>query len=180
MYVYTIIYVCNEFYATLRTGRTAAALSDACKCIEIDAQWPKGYARKGDANHALGKYTEAYNAYNAGLRIAPNDASLKEKAELAMNAIRGQADTSRPSTTGSAPAGVNARLSSIQAMCKALVVLGALAYCIPFTGRLSSVAYKVYCLAALSDFAIALFAAHGMPQMNMNYAQRVLPDPSTM
>jgi hypothetical protein len=128
----------------------------------------------------LGKYTEAYNAYNAGLRIAPNDASLKEKAEQAMNAIRGQADASRPSASGSSTTNINARLASIQALCKVLVVLGALVYCVPFTGRLSAMAYKVYCLAALSDFAIALFVAHGMPQMNMNYAQRVLPDPSTM
>lgn len=154
----------------------------------MDAQWPKGYARKGDANHALGKYTEAYNAYNAGLRIAPSDASLKEKAELAMSAMRAQSDgnsssnsSSRANGSGSAvPSNISAKLVSIQALCKVLVLLGAVVYCVPFTGRLSGTAYKVYSLAALSDYAIALYAAHGMPQMNMGYAQRVLPDPSTM
>ena len=29
----------------------------------------KGYSRKGDALYAQAKYTEAYNAYNAGLKM---------------------------------------------------------------------------------------------------------------
>ena len=52
-------------------------MSDAESCIQISPNWPKGYSRKGAALHALKQYDNAIDAYQSGLRIAPEDAGLK-------------------------------------------------------------------------------------------------------
>jgi len=77
-----------------RSKEYAAALLDANKCIEIDPQWTKGFSRKGDALFALGKYTDAYNAYNSALRINPNDSTLNSKRDQAQQAISNAAASS--------------------------------------------------------------------------------------
>ena len=68
------------------------------KGIEIDANWVKGFARKGDALLAKKEYTNAYNAYNTGLRLSPNDPLLTEKCEQAMRSIRTQSSESEQSS----------------------------------------------------------------------------------
>lgn len=50
------------------------ALMDPCDIFGYALMHPllsqaKGYSRKGDALYAQAKYTEAYNAYNAGLKM---------------------------------------------------------------------------------------------------------------
>jgi hypothetical protein len=161
-----------------RLGRNSAALSDANKCIEIDSTWAKGYTRKGDANYALGRFTESYNAYNAGLRIAPNDSSLKEKAEIAMRAMRGPEQPA--AATAGASAGSTAMLKKISGALKTLVVVDAVLFLLPLGRSINALNYKVFAVSAMADYAIGLYSTHGMPQFNTAYAQRILPDPTTM
>lgn len=52
------------------------ALEDANKTIQFKPDWPKGYYRQGAALEQLLRYPEAYSAFQAGLKIAPDDASL--------------------------------------------------------------------------------------------------------
>lgn len=78
----------NRSAAYLKMSRITESLKDANKCIELDVNWVKGYTRKGDALLASKQYTEAYNAYNSALRLAPNDSLINEKCEQAMRAIR--------------------------------------------------------------------------------------------
>jgi stress-induced-phosphoprotein 1 len=71
------IFYSNRSAAYLSSGDGGKALADGEKCIEIKADWPKGYSRKGAALHSLKNYEGAEAAYQAGLAIAPEDAGLK-------------------------------------------------------------------------------------------------------
>jgi len=71
------VFYSNRSAAYLSKGDSEKALLDGNKCIEIKSDWPKGYSRKGAALHAQGRYDEALEIYNNGLKIAPDDSSLK-------------------------------------------------------------------------------------------------------
>lgn len=63
-------------YASL--GKYEEALKDGEKTIELKPDWPKGYSRKGLALFKLDKPTEATACYQEGLKIDPNNESLKQ------------------------------------------------------------------------------------------------------
>lgn len=67
------------------------ALADAEKVIEIKPDWPKGWSRKGTAAHGLGDFLKANDAYEAGLKIAPEDAGLKSGLASVKRAIEAEA-----------------------------------------------------------------------------------------
>ena len=75
------VYYSNRSAAYLSKGFADSALKDAEACIHEKPDWPKGYGRKGAALHAQKKFAEAIAAYEAGLKVAENDASLKKGLE---------------------------------------------------------------------------------------------------
>lgn len=62
------------------------AYQDGKKCVELKPDWPKGYTRKGLAEFFLKKYDDAADTYKAGLKLSPEDASMKEGLQKAMDA----------------------------------------------------------------------------------------------
>jgi len=62
------------------------ALEDGRECVKLKPDWPKGYTRKGLAEFFLKKYDDAAETYKAGLKLAPEDATLKEGLQKAMDA----------------------------------------------------------------------------------------------
>lgn len=62
------------------------ALEDGAECVRLKPDWPKGYTRKGLAEYFLQKYDDAAETYKAGLKLAPEDATLKEGLKKAMDA----------------------------------------------------------------------------------------------
>jgi stress-induced-phosphoprotein 1 len=64
----------------------APALEDAKRCVELKADWPKGYSRLGAAYHGLGKYEEAVDALEEGLRRDPGSAALQAALSEAVSA----------------------------------------------------------------------------------------------
>jgi serine/threonine-protein phosphatase 5 len=55
---------------------------DACKSIEWDPRYPKGYYRRAVANFALGKYKAALEDFTRVLQLVPNDTdALAKKKE---------------------------------------------------------------------------------------------------
>lgn len=79
-------------YASLK--KYDEALNDAKKCVELRPEFAKGYSRQGVALFGLGKLSEAKAAYEAGLKVDPNNASLKE----------GLTDVEKQIAAGSRPA----------------------------------------------------------------------------
>jgi len=57
------------------------ALEDAEECLNLSPNFVKGYGRKGLALFKLKKYDEAKATYEAGLKVDPQDAKLKEGLE---------------------------------------------------------------------------------------------------
>jgi tetratricopeptide (TPR) repeat protein len=142
----------NRSVANLKLNKLVEALADANKCIEIDAKWPKGYTRKGDALYSSKKYTDSFNAYNSAKKLSPSDQSIVEKCDLAMRAIGAEADRtapSRPSTSGGSrstatpttapPTGI---LGKIVTYSRYLLLLSAVLYLIPFGRSLSALSFR--------------------------------------
>eukprot|EP00672_Neobodo_designis_P022687 CAMPEP_0174832662 /NCGR_PEP_ID=MMETSP1114-20130205/3788_1 /TAXON_ID=312471 /ORGANISM="Neobodo designis, Strain CCAP 1951/1" /LENGTH=568 /DNA_ID=CAMNT_0016066523 /DNA_START=41 /DNA_END=1747 /DNA_ORIENTATION=- len=66
-------------YASL--NQYGEAKADAEKCVSLNPQWAKGYVRLGAALHGAGSLDEAKQAYESGLKIEPENASLKSGLE---------------------------------------------------------------------------------------------------
>lgn len=171
----------KEFLKLLHSNRSAAyqnlkqyekALEDGSRCIELDSQWPKGYGRKGDALLALKRYGDAYNAYNAGLRITPADQSLAQKAEQAMSGIRNEAQQSYTQTNNSSTSGSPYVHYLHMAIIGAFVV-----YCIPFIPW-SAIFGRICAGSFAAEQILGLLQRHGRPRFENDYAVRVLPDPA--
>jgi stress-induced-phosphoprotein 1 len=62
-------------YASL--NKYTEAKEDAEKCVAINGAWAKGYIRLGAALHGLKEYDAAEQAYEKGLEIEPENASLQ-------------------------------------------------------------------------------------------------------
>jgi len=62
------------------------ALEDGKECVKLKPDWPKGYTRKGLAEFFLKEYDAAAETYKAGLKLAPEDATLKEGLQKSMDA----------------------------------------------------------------------------------------------
>lgn len=167
----------NRSAALLKLNRLDEALRDANKCVELDSQWAKGYVRKGDAQYALRRYTESYNAYNSALRNSPNDASIQEKAEIAMRAIRNESASSSPraSSTSSADASPLARYIRL-----AIIILG-IVYLIPFLpGFISTNSYRLSAGLFGGSHVQGLFRRCGYPKFSSEYLARITQDESVM
>ena len=71
----------NRSAAFAKVGKYTESLNDAEKTINLKGDWPKGYSRKGAALELLGRNEEAVKTYEAGLKLDPSNAQLKEALE---------------------------------------------------------------------------------------------------
>lgn len=163
----------NRSAAFLKLNRLEDALRDGVKCVEIDSQWAKGHTRKGDALYAIRRYTEAYNAYNAGLRISPNDAALQEKRDMAMRALSGSGSSSNDSSTSTGSESPFTRYLRL-----GIIALG-FVYLIPLLpGFISYYAYRL-CAGLYAGLHIqGLLQRCGMPKFSSEYGIRAAQDPA--
>jgi len=72
------VFFSNRSACYSSTDQYEKALDDAKKCVELKPDWAKGYTRKGLAEFFLKMYDDAEKTYSVGLKLAPEDASLKE------------------------------------------------------------------------------------------------------
>lgn len=164
----------NRSAAYLTMKNSSAALLDAERCVSLDSNWAKGFTRKGDALDSLGRYIEAYNAYNSALRITPNDNSCLEKSEKMQAKIRRQNEASQSSSSSNSfsPA------SGLQSLLRAVIVFSIFFYILPVGRFLNLWSYRLFVISASTNYALNLYNSHGMPQFNISYAQRIIPDQS--
>ena len=72
------VYFSNRSAAYLSHGDANNALEDANACLGLNPEFAKGYSRKGAALHALKRFNDSIQAYEAGLAKFPDDAGLKK------------------------------------------------------------------------------------------------------
>ena len=60
------------------------ALADGEKCVEINPSWGKGFQRKAMALHGLNQLQKAYDTYEAGLKVDPNNAQIQSGMQAVM------------------------------------------------------------------------------------------------
>lgn len=78
-------YLClaNRSAAHMRRGTYEDALKDAEKAIKIKPKYAKGHVRKAAALHAMKKYDQEAVAIKEGLKVCPDDTTLKQGLEAA-------------------------------------------------------------------------------------------------
>jgi serine/threonine-protein phosphatase 5 len=76
------IYYANRSFAQIKLENYGFAIEDANNAIKKDANYPKGYYRKGSAQFALGKYKLALANFKRVLEIVPSDQDAVEKRKI--------------------------------------------------------------------------------------------------
>ena len=67
------------------------ALKDADKCLELDPKFVKAYARKGTCHHMMKEYHKALSAFEAGLKIEPENKDCNEGRQRTIMTIQSTA-----------------------------------------------------------------------------------------
>ncbi|KAF9139922.1 Hsp90 cochaperone [Mortierella sp. GBA39] len=67
------------------------ALEDGEKTVELKADWSKGYGRKATALFGLGRYPEANDVYEEGLKIEPTNVQLQKGLQDTKQAMEKEA-----------------------------------------------------------------------------------------
>ena len=80
----------NRCAAYSKGGNYAMALKDAEEAIKVAPTWSKGYSRKGASLAYLGRHKEALDAYNEGLKLDPDNSTLKSGIADVENLMRGK------------------------------------------------------------------------------------------
>jgi len=76
----SILYA-NRSMCNLSMKKKQEALDDACKSIELDSSYAKGFYRKCMAHIALDQYKSAHDALTGGLALVPDDKVMKTQLE---------------------------------------------------------------------------------------------------
>lgn len=98
------VFFSNRSGAYINLGKNEEALADANKCIELNPQFVKGYARKGLALRKQGKYDEAQKVYEEGLTFDPENGMIKTGMQELQTEKSGGAQGGQP---GGLPKGMD-------------------------------------------------------------------------
>ncbi|KAI9499063.1 hypothetical protein BDB00DRAFT_798154 [Zychaea mexicana] len=101
------VYYANRAAAYSQQSDYDKAVSDATKAIEIDSKYSKGYSRLGHALFCQQKYQEAVEAYENGLKLDPENATIKSSLATAKSKI-GSVDRSGPGSPPPSAGGAGA------------------------------------------------------------------------
>lgn len=169
----------NRSAVNAKLGKLEDSLSDAKKCVELDPQWAKGHNRLGAAFYGLRNWTAAYNAYNAALRIDPNDAGSKEGRDKAQNAIANANSTSSSRSAGSSSSSSSASaatgmLGKAQLFTRLALPILFIAYLLPLGAIVSMTAYRAFSFSSLVSVAIQIYTEAGTPRFSTEYLQRAM------
>lgn len=93
----------NRSAAYAKAGKYELALKDADQTIALNPTWAKGYSRKGSALSYMEKYMEAFEVYQKGLEIDPNNQALQQGQAEIRKAVLSQLMQGQPMDVDSAP-----------------------------------------------------------------------------
>lgn len=93
----------NRSAAYAKAGKYEEALKDADQTIALNPTWPKGYSRKGSALSYMQKYVEAFEVFQKGLELEPNNDALQKGQAEVRNAVLAQLMKGQPMDEGPSP-----------------------------------------------------------------------------
>lgn len=76
---YRAVYFSNRAFCHIKMEAFGSAILDATKAVEVDAEFPKGWYRRGSAYVGLGRFKEAQKDFMQLCKLAPNDRDAREK-----------------------------------------------------------------------------------------------------
>lgn len=85
------VFFSNRSAAYCKLEQFEKALEDAEECVKINSKWGKGWSRKASALEFLGRYSDALDAYDEGLKVDPENKQLKDgQANAMQNATKSE------------------------------------------------------------------------------------------
>ena len=77
----------NRCAAYIKLMEGNYGMKDAEKCLQLDPNFVKGWARKGACHHLMKEFHKALQAYDHGLKLDPNSRDCQEGKQKTMMAI---------------------------------------------------------------------------------------------
>lgn len=84
----------NRSAAYIKLMEPVAGLKDADKCLELDPNFVKAWARKGTCHHLMKEYHKAMNAFEQGLKLDADNKECKEGHQKTLMTINSTAHAS--------------------------------------------------------------------------------------
>ena len=84
----------NRSFAYIKLMEPVRGLQDAEKCLELDPEFVKAWARKGTCHQLQKEYHKAMEAFEKGLALDPNNKECKDGAQKTMMLIQTQSHAS--------------------------------------------------------------------------------------
>jgi L1 cell adhesion molecule like protein len=81
------VFFSNRSAANLKLLRTADAVEDAYQCVRLASDWAKSYSRLGSALWADRQLQKAVKAFDDGLKLEPDNESMKSSREEVLKAL---------------------------------------------------------------------------------------------
>ncbi len=78
----------NRCAAYIKLMEWSYGLKDAEKCLQIDPNFVKAYARKGTIHHFMKEYHKALSCFDQGLKLDPENKDCREGKARTMQAIQ--------------------------------------------------------------------------------------------
>ncbi|KAF9930037.1 hypothetical protein FBU30_000950 [Linnemannia zychae] len=110
------VYYANRAAAYSQMGDHQNAIADSLKAAEVDPAYSKAYSRLGHAYFSVGKYKEAVSAYEKGLALEPNNATMKSSLATARTKARDNEVTPAPRSGGAGAGGLPAGFPDLGAL----------------------------------------------------------------
>jgi len=93
------VFFSNRSAAYCKLQEYQKALEDANECIKLKPDWSKGYGRKASALEFMGRYADAVEVYEEGLKIDPTNEQYKDAMANAIKSVN-RSERAMPSMFG--------------------------------------------------------------------------------
>lgn len=176
----------NRCACYLHLKELEKAVEDAESCTSLKPGWAKGWSRLGAAKMAQYKYLEAAAAFDKGAEVAESASDRTHYRNEAAKARQASERTSQyyahraqyTSTATTPSYGYGGKIAEQgQLFCRVLALANMVRYLVSWDAAGVQTMYRSVVKFILLGSVVHCYRAHGMPQFNRAYAQRIVTDP---
>lgn len=175
----------NRCACYLQLKQLDKAVDDAESCTSLKPGWAKGWSRLGTAKMAQYKYLEAAAAFDKATEVAESSADRTQYRNEAAKARQASERTSQYyahraqfASTASPSYRYGGKIADQgQLFCRILALANMVRYLVSWDAVGVQSTYRSVVKFILFGSVVHCYRAHGMPQFNRAYAQRIVTDP---